>query len=1001
MRYPAIILIFATAFLPVTGTAQQHTADCWLENDSGYSASFFGTQPLLSDLQAKMRSLAVKYNVPIEIIAAVCYQESNLYQYDAIGGQVGFVIHNETECVHAFQTGYISGTTLPPPGLGLMQLTSGTATQFDVNRLISDWAYNLEAGVQVLTNKYYLELSYDPPWMQTLEIQNMAVLENWYYALAGYNGSSSYIDTIYGLIANPPARITGLFTPVTITKPSAVISGYQYPDSFVATPSGVWYDKNQSVFNGTVHVSSSAYVAVTIGSSPSGLLVVVDGNNYTAPVTANFAVGTSHSIGGITQHTFDSHTNYVFASWSDGGSQTHTIVTPSAATTYTAYYSEQYWLDMVAAPSGSGSVTANPIAAWYSAGQAVQLTATPVTGYAFSFWVGVDTASGNTAGVTMNSYRSVTANFIALPTVATPTISPNGGSFANSVQVTLTCTTSGATIRYTTDGNDPTTSSTVYGGAFTLTASATVKAKGFETGYNDSAIASAGFTITSMPIVATPAISPNGGNYTNAVQITLSCTTAGTIIRYTTNGIDPTVSSTVYGGAFVLTASSTVEAYASETSYSDSAIAAASFTIVPAVISPSGVYTFISLAGSTNVGTANGAGSVAQFNYPLGLTADRGGNVYVADTYNDSIRKITLNGTVTTLAGLAGSPGNANGTGSSARFLWPSGVSVDVGGNVFVADTYNDTIRTITPGGAVTTLAGSPQSPGSADGTGGTGGTARFYQPGGVTVATNGNVYVADTGNNTIRVITPAGNVSTLAGQAGNIGSADGTGTNALFNAPTGVAVDNGGNVYVADSGNNTIRKILPGGIVITFAGRAGTGGSQDGTGTNALLNAPASVAVDGASNVYVADEFNYLIRRITPTGVVNTIAGLVGNYGYADGTGTNVLFGLASSVAVDGIGNLLVTDTDNNAIRKGWSAGTVPILVLSTPVVSNGQVQINLTLMTGSITNLTLLQSSQLTGSWLPVTGAALTTNVLGVSYTFGTPITGSTSQFYRIRSP
>ena len=218
-------------------------------------------------------------------------------------------------------------------------------------------------------------------------------------------------------------------------------------------------------------------------------------------------------------------------------------------------------------------------------------------------------------------------------------------------------------------------------------------------------------------------------------------------------------------------------------------------------------------------------------------------------------------------------------------------MAVDAAGNVYVADTGNDTIRKITPAGVVTTLAGTAGQAGSADGTGT---AARFNEPDGVAVDAAGNVYVADTNNDTIRKITPAGVVTTLAGTAGQAGSADGTGAAAQFNAPEGVAVDGAGNVYVADTGNDTIRKITPAGVVTTLAGTAGQVGSADGTGSAARFNDPDGVAVDGAGNVYVADTINDTIREITPAGVVTTLAGSPGQYGSADGTGAAAQFDYA-----------------------------------------------------------------------------------------------------------
>ena len=188
--------------------------------------------------------------------------------------------------------------------------------------------------------------------------------------------------------------------------------------------------------------------------------------------------------------------------------------------------------------------------------------------------------------------------------------------------------------------------------------------------------------------------------------------------------------------------------------------------------------------------------------------------------------------------------------------------------------TRNDTIRKITPAGVVTTFAGTAGQSGSADGTGA---AARFTNPEGTAVDGAGNVYVADTFNDTIRKITPAGVVTTLAGTAGQGGSADGTGAAARFAFPTGVAVDGAGNVYVADTDNDTIRKITPAGVVTTLAGTAGQSGSADGTGAAARFNSPFGLAVDGAGNIYVADEDNDAIREITPAGVVSTLAGTAG----------------------------------------------------------------------------------------------------------------------------
>jgi sugar lactone lactonase YvrE len=216
----------------------------------------------------------------------------------------------------------------------------------------------------------------------------------------------------------------------------------------------------------------------------------------------------------------------------------------------------------------------------------------------------------------------------------------------------------------------------------------------------------------------------------------------------------------------------------------------------------------------------------------------------------------------TTLAGAAGSDGSTNGTGAAARFWNPSGVAVDKAGNVFVADSSNSLIRRISGGGIVTTFAGSPGQPGSANGTGA---AARFRIPHAIAVDRSGNLYVTDYGNQTIRKLTPAGVVTTIAGGVGIEGSTDGPGSAARFRYPIGLAVDAAGIVYVADTENHTIRRISLAGEVTTFAGAAGSAGSTDGARSAARFNFPSGIAVDASGNLYVSDASNHTIRKITP----------------------------------------------------------------------------------------------------------------------------------------
>jgi sugar lactone lactonase YvrE len=322
-------------------------------------------------------------------------------------------------------------------------------------------------------------------------------------------------------------------------------------------------------------------------------------------------------------------------------------------------------------------------------------------------------------------------------------------------------------------------------------------------------------------------------------------------------------------------------------------------------------------AGSTS-GFVNGPVNTASFTSVVSAAIDASGNMYVADLNNNVIRKINSDGVVSTFAG-SGSFSYADGTGTAASFNTLERIAVDLSGNVYVTDRNNNKIRKITPAGVVTTLAGS--SSGSANGSGT---AAQFSAPKGIAVDNLGNVYVADTNNHRIRKITPAGAVTTLAGSS--YGDNDGTGTAAQFQSPQDVAVDGSGNVYVADTSNSKVKKITPAGVVTTLAGS--TAGYLDGTGTAAMFAYPTGIEVDGAGNIYVADNNNYRIRKITPTGVVTTFAGrtitvtdsFMGDYetgGFEDGNAADALFNRPNDITIDASGNLYVADIYNYKIRK------------------------------------------------------------------------------------
>lgn len=336
-------------------------------------------------------------------------------------------------------------------------------------------------------------------------------------------------------------------------------------------------------------------------------------------------------------------------------------------------------------------------------------------------------------------------------------------------------------------------------------------------------------------------------------------------------------------------------------------------------ISPAGVVT--TLAGSPgHSGSADGTGVDAQFNGPRGLAVDASGNVYVADQGNGTIRKISPAGKVTTIAGSAGQFGSTDGVGTAARFQFPFGIGVDAAGNVYVSDAYDCTVREIAGDGTVTTLAGQAGVPGAADGTGS---AARFDHPGLIAVASDGTVFVPDRESDTIRAIGPNGQVVTLAGAIGIRGDADGTVAQARFFKPTGVAFDPAGYLYVADTYNCTIRKITTAAQVSTVAGEPGEG-TADGIGEAARMFGPGGITLDAAGTIYFSDTYNHTIRKIAPGGAVTTIAGGAGQQGNVDGAAAQARFRYPEGIAIDARNNLYVVDNTNDTIRKITPTGVV-----------------------------------------------------------------------------
>jgi kumamolisin len=429
---------------------------------------------------------------------------------------------------------------------------------------------------------------------------------------------------------------------------------------------------------------------------------------------------------------------------------------------------------------------------------------------------------------------------------------------------------------------------------------------------------------------------------------TLTATAGGSPTAYqwqvespgTTTWANVTNSGT-YGGATSATlgvsgagASLSGNLYRCVVTYGAASITSAASTLI--VDTP---LTTVTVAGRTGTtGTTNGTGTSALFNYPSGVVTDGSGNIYVADFNNNNIREISPAGVVSTPYGsTSGTAGSANGTGNAASFNQPNDLAIDSSGNLYVADSGNNSIRKIvTSTGAVSTLA------------------SGFKQPQSVRVDASGTVFVADTGNDVIRKIATSGTVSTVAGRSGFAGYVNASGTSARFNQPQSIAVDGSDNIYVADFGNEVIRKITSAGAVSTYAGTggvangtSGNAGYVDGPVAQALFNAPNGLELDAAGNLYVTDALvpatsstqagNDLLRKITPAGVVSTLAGQPGVAGSANGTGTGAEFYSLQAAFPTSSGEVFLADTYNQLVR---AAGIVPVITVEpmSQVITVGQ---------------------------------------------------------------
>jgi hypothetical protein len=540
---------------------------------------------------------------------------------------------------------------------------------------------------------------------------------------------------------------------------------------------------------------------------------------------------------------------------------------------------------------------------------------------------------------------SISAATSLTAVVAAPVIVQASGTYNSLSAITITESTPGATVYYSGTGALSNTGN-VYTGPIQIyqNGPATIQAYATATGYNQSSTVSASYTF-SLPIAAAPTISLPSGQYASPQTVTISAQ-SGTTILYSTSGAGASVTSTPYTGPITVSTSETLSAIAAGGGYAASKQTAAQYVIASA---PSSfIYTF---AGTQNWDYLGDGGppTIASMISPSGTTVDSAGNVFIADIGSNVVRKVAADtGIITTVAGngTRGYSGDG-GPAASAQLSSPISVAVDSAGNLYIADESNRVIRKVAAGtGIITTFAGSTSATGL--GEGGPATSAFLGFPTSVTADSVGNIYVVTDFSRVRKVVAATGIITTVAGTGTPGYSGDGgLATNAQINQPYGTAVDSAGNLYIADTLNNVIRKVAANtGIITTVVGmytlqyRGQPGYAGDGgLATSAFLNQPYGVAVDSTGNLFIADTVTNVIREVTASdGIINTIAGtpfrcaaLGGDAGPALGAGLCN----PKSISVDRSGNLFVAEQGSYRVRVIKPLALPPTTPVSAPVFS------------------------------------------------------------------
>ena len=548
-----------------------------------------------------------------------------------------------------------------------------------------------------------------------------------------------------------------------------------------------------------------------------------------------------------------------------------------------------------------------------------------------------------------STYHSSTSSTVALTAGLAPlVISPAGGTYSSAQTITLSESIPGATIYYEASGPLLTKGFVPYTGPIQLTEGGveTIQAYATETGYQQTDYLFATFTLNFAAAPA-PSFSPAAGSYANAQKVTITDAVAGATIYYTNNGSYPSESSTVYTGPITVSTSETIAAVAIAPMYSISKPASAQYLIDSA---PSSFIYTIAGTGAMGYSGDGGPATAADLNYPDDTVEDSLGNIYIADSVNNVVRKVAAgSGIITTIAG-NGTPGYSGdgGPALNAELSEPESLALDGAGNLYVSDNGNYVIRKVAAAtGVITTYAGNGKYEYSGDN--GPATSASLAIGGKIAADNAGNLYIAEPGGQRVRkVAVNTGTITTVAGN-GNLGYAGdgGAATSAELDYPEGVATDTAGNLYIADTFNNVIRKVnAASGIISTVAGNKSAGlgynGGYTGDGGPAIsaqLSNPQALTVDKAGNLYIADSGNQVIREVSAgNGIITTIAGNGSPYYSFNGDGgpaTDLAFFYPNSISVDAGGNLFIAVSQLSRIHEVMASALPPTTQTPAPTFS------------------------------------------------------------------